>query len=65
MSNPNGKHKAVLRSRNYLLSAPAPLLSLILAPAPAPAHAAIYCHLKLFYKSSAIPIELEISFSSS
>ena len=36
--------KVVLRSRNYLLSAPAPPLSIFSAPAPAPAPA-IFCHL--------------------
>ena len=53
---------AVLRSRSYLFSAPtpAPPLSPISAPAPA-----IYCHLKLFYNSSTIAMEVEISFSSS
>ena len=55
---------AVLRSRNYLFSAPAPPLSIISAPAPAPA-TAIYCYLKLFYNSITILIEVEISFSSS
>ena len=35
----------VLRSRNYLFSAPAPTLTIISAPAPA---TAIYWHLKLF-----------------
>ena len=44
---------SLLRSRNYLFSAPtpapAPPLSLISAPAPA-----IYCHLKLFYNSSTV-----------
>ena len=41
---------AVLRSRNYLFSAPAPTLFIISAPAPAPAPVtAIYCHIKLFY----------------
>ena len=54
-------YPVVLRSQNYLFSAPAPPLSLILALAPAPAPA-IYCHLKLF---GTIPIEVEISFSSS
>ena len=34
----------MLRSQNYLFSAPAPPLSIISAPAPA-----LYCHLKLFY----------------
>ena len=38
---------SVLRSRNYLFSAPAPTLAAISAPAPAPA-TAIYLHLKLF-----------------
>ena len=46
---------SVLRSRNYLFSAPtlapAPPFSIILAPAPAPAPA-LYWHLKLFYNSS-------------
>ena len=37
----------VLRSRNYLFSAPAPTLTIISAPAPAPA-TAIYWHFKLF-----------------
>ena len=36
---------SVLRSRNYLFSAPAPTLAIISAPAPAPA---IYWHFKLF-----------------
>ena len=39
-------------------------LFFISAPAPAPA-TAIYCNLKLFYNSSNIPMEVEISFSSS
>ena len=53
----NHEKKTVLRSRNYLFSAPAsgsfsaPPLSIISAPAPAPA---IYCHLKLYYNSSTI-----------
>ena len=56
----------VLRSQNYLFSAPAPTLSIISAPAPAPAPApAINCHLKLFYNSSTILIEVDISFSLS
>ena len=42
----------VLRSRNYLFSAPAPAT-------------AIYCHLKLFYKSNNLLIEVENIFSSS
>ena len=43
---------SVLRSRNYLFSAPAPPLSIIsAAPTPAPAPA-IYCHLKLYYYNS-------------
>ena len=54
----------VLRSRNYLFSAltpgPVPPWSRISAPAPAPA---IYCHLKLLYNSSTIPMEVEKSFS--
>ena len=48
---------SVLRSPNYLFSAPtpAPLLSIISAPALTPAPApAIYCHLKLYYNSSTI-----------
>ena len=40
--------KAVLRSGNYLFSAPAPPLSIILALAQAPA-TAIYCHLNMSY----------------
>ena len=51
--------KSVLRSRNYLFSAPAPALTLISAPAPAQAPAtAMYCHLKLLYNVSTIPIEV-------
>ena len=50
----------VLRSQNYLF--PATSLSIISAPAPA---TATYCHLKLFYNSSTILTEVEISFSSS
>ena len=45
----NGIHIPVLRSRNYLFSAPAPPLSIISAPAPAPA---IYCNLKLYYNAN-------------
>ena len=45
----NGIHIPVLRSRNYLFSAPAPPLSIISAPAPAPA---IYCNLKLYYNTN-------------
>ena len=55
---------SMLRSRNYLFSAPAPTLSIISAPAPPPA-TAIYCHIKLFDNSSTILIEVEISFSMS
>ena len=54
----------MLQNRNYLFSAPAPPLSIILAPALA---TAIYWHLKLFFNSSTgtVLIEVEISFSSS
>ena len=41
---------SVLWSRNYLFSAPAPSLSIILAPTPAPAtaiYSIIYCHFPL------------------
>ena len=57
---------SVLRSRNYLFSAPtlAPPLSLISALAPAPAQA-IHCHLKLFYHRNTITMGVEIGFSSS
>ena len=49
----------VLRSQNYLFSAPAPPWSLISAPAPA-----IYCHLKLFYNSNTIPMEVQYRYIS-
>ena len=57
------KNNSVLRSQNYLFSAPtpAPLSSLISAPAPAPAPA-MYCNLKLFYNSNTIPMEVYITF---
>ena len=54
----------VLRSRNYLFSAPAPNLTIISDPAPAPT-TAIYWHLKLFLNTSTIQIKVEITFSSS
>ena len=64
--------QSVLRSQNYLFSAPTPPLSLILAaapapnPVPAPALApAIYCHLKLFFNRSTLTMEVKIRFSSS
>ena len=44
----NMNFKSVLRSLNYLFSAPATTLTIISAPAPAPAPAtALYWHLKL------------------
>ena len=45
----------VLRSRNYLCSASAPPLSIISTPATAPAPA-IYCHLKLYYSITVVPV---------
>ena len=47
--------RPVLRNRNYLFSAPASTLFLIM----------LYCDLKLLYNSSTTPVEVEISFSLS
>ena len=57
------RYISVLRSQNYLFSAPtpAPHLSIISAPAPAPTPA-IYCHLKLYYNSSTIRNMSQLSF---
>ena len=47
--------KAVLRSRNYLFLAPAPVF---FAPAPASFPAALYCHFKMYYSITVVTYEI-------
>ena len=48
--------KAVLRSRNYLFLAPAPVF--FVAPAPASFPAALYCHFKMYYSITVVTYEI-------